>query len=568
MQLLTNSFQLPADGWYQISSLGEFPHNPTGLVQIVDEASCRSMVDSFHAAAQQPNFAGLLIDFDHFSLERDKPSEAAGWITSLEQRPDGLWAQIRWSDSGQQAVTGGRYRFISPVWKQDECEMLGNNRVRPLKLVNAAVTNDPNIRGMIPLSNRAVPPVAEPAKPRAPVLSNRLACNFARGVALATRDLYITPRGGLLRNSGPMTDEQRKAMFARLRGGGSGGRGGSRGEPGPSGDSSAGGVDNSPSSADATLDSLSQGYDAGPSETSHIRPLNEPPPSQSQDTAAITYDPIRASDERIKAIEGQRDALIAQRPVEPKKSDFTLVDTRKLESELRAKGMGTNEVAAAVKAAQAQNIARKAALHRIKKEIADAFPNNGAKQAQALSKYMQQLDAQYQKQHDAWQKVSDKIDAAVAKANQMIADEKARGTEDAKLAQQKTKNAAATSAQKAADKKSRAIQKQVDADKAEARRKTASAAKTKTAAPPKTADDLTAHRREMTRRQFYWDSLSRGEVHAAKMLYPKADTDADLQTLKELAPKSRSKSNDKAHKSALAELAKQPPASPLAEVIP
>ena len=29
-QLLSNAFELPPDGWYQISALGEFPHNPTG----------------------------------------------------------------------------------------------------------------------------------------------------------------------------------------------------------------------------------------------------------------------------------------------------------------------------------------------------------------------------------------------------------------------------------------------------------------------------------------------------------------------------------------------------------
>jgi len=80
------SFQLPADGWYQIAPLGEFPHAAAGVVQVVDAAACEAMANAFRAEAAKPNFAGLLIDFDHFSLDGKQKSEAAGWITALEAR--------------------------------------------------------------------------------------------------------------------------------------------------------------------------------------------------------------------------------------------------------------------------------------------------------------------------------------------------------------------------------------------------------------------------------------------------------------------------------------------------
>ena len=51
-------------------------------------------------------------------------------------------------------VVGGRYRFLSPVWAKSDCEDLGNDRLRPVRLLNAAVTNDPNLKGILPLSNR------------------------------------------------------------------------------------------------------------------------------------------------------------------------------------------------------------------------------------------------------------------------------------------------------------------------------------------------------------------------------------------------------------------------------
>ena len=158
--ILNRNFELPDDGWYQLSPLGEFPHAAAGVTQVIDESACAQMVVAFENAKNfQENFPGLLIDFDHFSLDAAKHSEAAGWITDLKFMPNaagsGLFARIRWSDTGEAAVKGGRYRFLSPVWARADCEDLGNDRLRPVRLLNAAVTNDPNLKGILPLSNRA-----------------------------------------------------------------------------------------------------------------------------------------------------------------------------------------------------------------------------------------------------------------------------------------------------------------------------------------------------------------------------------------------------------------------------
>ena len=183
--ILNREYALPSDGWYQIAPIGEFPHAGAGVNQVIDQEACIAMAARFAADANTPNFPGLLVDFDHFSLDGEKRSEAAGWIIALEarlssrqlavdrgQNPEsnphpsplpsqgegvngGLWAQIRWSDLGEEAVKGGRYRFLSPVWARSDCVDLGNGRVRPVRILNAAVTNDPNLKGMVPLSNRA-----------------------------------------------------------------------------------------------------------------------------------------------------------------------------------------------------------------------------------------------------------------------------------------------------------------------------------------------------------------------------------------------------------------------------
>jgi len=154
------SFKVPDDCWYQLAPLGEFPHGgpstgsgQAGIVQVIDAEACEAMASRFQADAAVANFAGLLVDFDHFSLDDRARSEAAGWIVNVEGRDTGLWANIRWSDLGEEAVKGGRYRFLSPVWARSDCFDLGNGRVRPVRLMNAAVTNDPNLKGLVPLAN-------------------------------------------------------------------------------------------------------------------------------------------------------------------------------------------------------------------------------------------------------------------------------------------------------------------------------------------------------------------------------------------------------------------------------
>jgi phage I-like protein len=155
------NFQPPPDGWFHIAPLGTFPH-PTGALQVIDAEACEAMRRTFAEEARRENFPGLLVDFDHGSHDPAQPTTAAGWIGALEDRGDGLYAQIRWSDLGHQALTGGRYRLASPVWNRADCDAwtapAADGRdalhLRPRRLDRLALTNDPNLPGLAPLSNR------------------------------------------------------------------------------------------------------------------------------------------------------------------------------------------------------------------------------------------------------------------------------------------------------------------------------------------------------------------------------------------------------------------------------
>ncbi len=111
-----NDFMLAADGWCHITPCGEFPHAGAGVVEVIDRAACDAIAADFNGRKSDSNFPGVLVDFDHFSLDTGQSSGAAGWITDLESRDTGLWARVRWSDAGLAAVRGGRFRLMNPVF--------------------------------------------------------------------------------------------------------------------------------------------------------------------------------------------------------------------------------------------------------------------------------------------------------------------------------------------------------------------------------------------------------------------------------------------------------------------
>jgi len=155
-------FELPQDGYVQLMPYGEFPVQAEGqagrrvrLVQVCDRAAAEAMVADF---ANRAGGAGLLVDYDHGSMDTDKSSEAAAWGQEMAVREDGLYVRNRWTDRGLEAARGGRFLYLSPVFDAATLQDLGGGRVRPTVLLRAALTNDPNLRGIRPLANRSQSP--------------------------------------------------------------------------------------------------------------------------------------------------------------------------------------------------------------------------------------------------------------------------------------------------------------------------------------------------------------------------------------------------------------------------
>ena len=61
----------------------------------------------------------LPIDYEHQaddpSRQKNGPVPAAGWIKSLQARPDGIWGRVIWTDKAAGMIQDGEYRYLSPV---------------------------------------------------------------------------------------------------------------------------------------------------------------------------------------------------------------------------------------------------------------------------------------------------------------------------------------------------------------------------------------------------------------------------------------------------------------------
>jgi phage I-like protein len=137
--------------WCQLAPLGEFPgmRGEEQVTQILD----RQAFDQV-CAAFAPE---ILVDFEH-RAENTDDTTAAAWIQKLSIRDDGLWALLRFTDAGAEAVRGRRLRFLSPVWPLDPSG-------RPTRLQSAALTNTPNF-ALRPVLNKAAGLSTTPKGPK------------------------------------------------------------------------------------------------------------------------------------------------------------------------------------------------------------------------------------------------------------------------------------------------------------------------------------------------------------------------------------------------------------------
>jgi len=85
----------------------------------------------------------MVIDYDHASElaapEGKGRALAAGWVSKLDIREDGIWASVDWTQQAEAELAARQYRYISPYFRVDK-------KTREVtRLVNAGLTNTPNL---------------------------------------------------------------------------------------------------------------------------------------------------------------------------------------------------------------------------------------------------------------------------------------------------------------------------------------------------------------------------------------------------------------------------------------
>ena len=139
----------------QLAPRGAYPQIVDGkeVMQIVDDTAIKSLIDTFNAEKEEKKAKGenyqVLVDADH-SSEVGSNTAAMAWVDRLFDDPDrGLVGVFVFTKEGADAVTGKKWRFISPAWTLTEDG-------HPEKLVSVGMTNKPNLPVSPMLNMRAV----------------------------------------------------------------------------------------------------------------------------------------------------------------------------------------------------------------------------------------------------------------------------------------------------------------------------------------------------------------------------------------------------------------------------
>ncbi len=117
---------------------------PKGTYELTHESAAEVIA---HFERQQND---MVIDYEHQTLA-DPPVEApaAGWIKKLVNKgADGVWAVVEWTEKARQYITNKEYKYVSPVFFKRKIDNV------VVRLINVALTNAPNIDGMVPLINK------------------------------------------------------------------------------------------------------------------------------------------------------------------------------------------------------------------------------------------------------------------------------------------------------------------------------------------------------------------------------------------------------------------------------
>lgn len=126
---------------------------PNGRFQGVDGRGPFVVKDTQAIIQTSRELAGqrqMVVDYDHstdLAAGRGAPVPAAGWITGLQARDNGIWGLVEWTQQAADFIVKREYRYLSPTFRYSE----GTGEVGAI--VRAALTNKPNLDQLTALAS-------------------------------------------------------------------------------------------------------------------------------------------------------------------------------------------------------------------------------------------------------------------------------------------------------------------------------------------------------------------------------------------------------------------------------
>ena len=99
-----------------------------------------------HIGQMVTNFASYLpiqvpVYYEHSDLFSDD-TRAAGWITAVEARDDGLWGKVEWTPAALQMIKDKEYKYTSPSWRMNYTDAQSGEEIGA-RLLSVGMTNGP-----------------------------------------------------------------------------------------------------------------------------------------------------------------------------------------------------------------------------------------------------------------------------------------------------------------------------------------------------------------------------------------------------------------------------------------
>lgn len=152
MHSSTSTTPLPATSgpsapeWIHLVPMGEFVGIDGRRFRVADPDAV------IEASRKYAGRRKMVIDYEHqtkFSVQNGQPAPAAGWITGLQRRDDGIWGRVDWTDAAAKRIGSKEYRYISPVFFHTDDGTV-------TLLTEASLTNVPNLDQLTALSRAEV----------------------------------------------------------------------------------------------------------------------------------------------------------------------------------------------------------------------------------------------------------------------------------------------------------------------------------------------------------------------------------------------------------------------------